>query len=441
MPLTEEELLKLHEQLIAEKQRLLEMETDLAARELDLEGQTISNQRQSDENPTVNLPTNPGFQNVIGDLTVELDNIKRDMTLLSNRVHASHPLAGRAAPINPQNTGNSDPDHPRLSFKDILEGIPTFNGENISVLKFVRACKRAKDMFPANLELTLTRLLRNKLKGRAYTAMEDDSFADIKAFTDRLKDVFGASKSLNQYRGELGNIAKHQSEHIIDYISRVKDLHAAITEEEKLENGATPRGRLTTLENETLDCFIAGLPPDFRLRLRLEGCTTLASAYANAVKIEKEIEKDRVNFRVTGVEIKKPSQTHVKTIAARESLTCENCHKKGHKSDDCWSKFPEKRPQRPRTDGTTAQHNNVPNKTQVWDKNRDGKPRPSCEYCAKLGHVITQCFKKQNDEKRNTGNANPRSENPGANRAEKPTERPVRTVNISNETSVPSTSA
>lgn len=297
-------------------------------------------------------------------------------------------------------------------------------------------------MFPANLEITLTRLLRNKLKGRAYTAMEDDSFADIKAFTDRLKDVFGASKSINQYRGELGNIAKNKNEHIIDYISRVKDLHAAITEEETSENGAVPRSQNTALENETLECFVGGLPPDFRLRLKLEGCSTLAAAYSNVVKIEKEIESDRVNFRETRSENKNPSQTNVKSIVARDTLICGNCNKKGHKTEDCRAKYPEKRPQRPRANDTHQQNSKNPIGTQNWDKNRDAKPRPSCDYCAKLGHVITQCFKKQNDEKRNAGNANPRSEKPGANRAEKITsERPVRTVNIASETSDPSTSA
>lgn len=427
--LDENELRELHEQLTAEKRRLQELEADLATRELELQSQNILNQnrRPSDENPAIN----PGLQNVLSNLVLELDTIKNDMSQLSNRVTASHPLMGRAAQTNQPNTSNSDPNLPRLSFKDILEGIPMFNGENISVLKFVRACKRARDMFPANLEITLTRLLRNKLKGRAYTAMEDDSFADIKAFTDRLKDVFGASKTVNQYRGELGNITKNENEHIIDYISRVKDLHAAISEEETPDNGSISRSRSNTLEIETLECFIAGLPPDFRLRLKLEGCTTLASAYANAVKIEKEIEKDRLNFKEPRFEHKKPtSQTHVKTIAAREVLTCENCSKKGHKSEDCWSKYPEKRPQRTKGNGN-------PNKMQP---NRDNKSRPSCDYCAKLGHVVAQCFKKQNDEKRNAGNAKSRSENSGANRVEKASERPVLTVNIANETSAPSTS-
>lgn len=441
--LSEEELRALHEQLTAEKRRLLDMEADLAQRELEIQHQaTLTNNSQSDETLAADGPQTSGFNDLLTKVVTELNVIKGDMTRLSDRVTRSHPSMTRAPLNNPASASHHDPNHPRLSFKDILEGIPMFSGENISVLKFVRACKRARDMFPAELEITLTRLLRNKLKGRAYTAMEDDSFTDIKAFTDRLKEVFGASKSLNQYRGELGNIAKTKNEHIIDYISRVKDLHAAITEEEIPDHGATSRTRQVILENETLECFVAGLPPDFRLRLKLEGCATLAAAYSNAVRIEKEIEMDRVNFRETRSETKNTSQTNVKSIVARDTLICGNCNKKGHKSEDCWAKYPEKRPQRPRANDNHPQTNKNPISTQNWDKTRDAKPRPSCDYCAKLGHVITQCYKKQNDEKRNAGNANPRSEKPGANRAETITpERPVRAVNIACETSDPSTSA
>lgn len=124
-------------------------------------------------------------------------------------------------PVTDSNTGLST----HLSFKDILESVPTFSGDNIPILKFTRACERAKDMIPPPLEPTFTRLLRNRLKGRAYTAIEDDTFRTVAALTDHLKDIFGTAKSVNQFRDELGNVVKGKTEHVLDYISRVKDLH------------------------------------------------------------------------------------------------------------------------------------------------------------------------------------------------------------------------
>lgn len=159
------------------------------------------------------------------------------------------------------------------------------------------------------------------------------------------------------------------------------------------------------------------------------------TVYSNAVKVGK----DRVNLKGKCFTNKNSLQTHVKTIAARDSPPCDNCNKRGHMSENCWSKFPEKRPQR-------LKHKMNPrkiNKLSQLDsyKNRNGKPRPSCDYCNKLGHVVAQCFKRLKAEKQSTGNANLRSEKPGANQTKKPSERPVRTVDIANELSVPLTSA
>lgn len=439
MALSDTELRELSEQLSTEKERLRDMEHDLASRELELQAQQIHiNQQQS---RVAENSVDSRFQSTITNLVLELNNIRSEMSNLNTRVMEAQPATTRVPPIfsagNQLATSNSDPNLPRLSFKDILEGIPSFNGDNISVLKFVRACKRARDMFPATLEITLTRLLRNKLKGRAYTAVEDDSFVNINALSEKLKEVFGAAKSINQYRGELGNIIKNKNEHIIDYISRVKDLHSAIREEETDETGTISRTRSASLENETLECFIAGLPPNFRLRLKLEGCQNLAMAYANAVKIEKEIEKDRVNFKETRTENKNSSQSNVKTISTRDSTSCKHCNKTGHIIDDCWTKYPDKRPHRRESSGKT-EPGKFDNKRISGEGN---KKYPPCSYCKKLGHPESRCFAKLNDsQKTKSENEKSRSEKLGANRAVKASERPVRAVNTASEKSEPSTS-
>ncbi|KOC63612.1 hypothetical protein WH47_02493 [Habropoda laboriosa] len=50
----------------------------------------------------------------------------------------------------------------------------------------------------------------------------------IAALCNRLKNIFGPRHTVDHYRGELTNIYQGINEHVLDYISRVKDLRTAI---------------------------------------------------------------------------------------------------------------------------------------------------------------------------------------------------------------------
>lgn len=53
--------------------------------------------------------------------------------------------------------------YPESAVRKALNLIPKFDGHNISVLQFARACKRAKELIPFTNESYLIKLLRNKL--------------------------------------------------------------------------------------------------------------------------------------------------------------------------------------------------------------------------------------------------------------------------------------
>jgi len=105
-----------------------------------------------------------------------------------------------------------------------LELIPKYDGHNIPVWQFARACKRARDSIPFVDEAHLVHLIRNKLTGHAYLAVEDETHYTIEKFLDSLKKTFGTGRSSNYYRGQLSINYKKPNEHILDYIGRVKDL-------------------------------------------------------------------------------------------------------------------------------------------------------------------------------------------------------------------------
>lgn len=124
-------------------------------------------------------------------------------------------------------------------------------------------------LIPLTNENHLIRLLRNKLIGHAHLAVEDKIYNTVDQFIDFLKCIFGSARNSNYYRGQLSINFKKPTEHILDYIGRVKDLRNAIIEEDQMQFCRS----LHILEIEQIDLYILksffeGLSPEYRAEIR-----------------------------------------------------------------------------------------------------------------------------------------------------------------------------
>ncbi|XP_076686088.1 uncharacterized protein LOC143378183 [Andrena cerasifolii] len=177
---------------------------------------------------------------------------------------------------------------------------------------------------------------------------------------------------------------KGNNEHILEYISRIKDLRFAILEEDREYYRDFARNRPEDVDRLTLDSFVDGLPPHIRTRLQQHQFDTLDEAFDQAVLVDKEIDRDRLRFS----EQKTPR------------LTCQLCNKTGHDARSCWnnqdsaSQLPERR-----TLNHAAEYGYQEPKPLLpyWDENRPPPSRPTelriCDYCKKPGHVTSECRK------------------------------------------------
>lgn len=84
---------------------------------------------------------------------------------------------------------------PKVSFRQATESVPSFSGYNIPLSQFTRACRRAKEIIPPASEKNLTKLLINKLHGRAYYAVEDEPCDTVTQLIDLLIRAFGQENS------------------------------------------------------------------------------------------------------------------------------------------------------------------------------------------------------------------------------------------------------
>lgn len=185
---------------------------------------------------------------------------------------------------------------PKLTFREALETVPYFDGYNMSVSSFARACRRAREVMPASSERNLTRLLTNRLRGRAQAAVEDEPCDNIIQLIDLLTSAFGSQKTINQYRGELSIIYIKRGEHILDYISRVKDLRSAIIDSERRECGQLTHGQLAEIDALTARSFCEGLPLEYRLQFQATCYSQPFDAFSTAKTIARRLELDKTRF-------------------------------------------------------------------------------------------------------------------------------------------------
>lgn len=174
--------------------------------------------------------------------------------------------------------------------KQALAAIPMYDGQNIPVLQFSRACKKARDIIPDHLEQMLTKLAITKLRGRASIAIEDAGCVTINSFCDRLKDVFSPQRTVDHYRGDLANIFMKPDEHMLDYISRVKDLRDAIIDCDR------DNADYGSINNLTANSFINGVIPQVRAELRNMRKQPLNAIYDAAIQSYKQLELDEVRY-------------------------------------------------------------------------------------------------------------------------------------------------
>ncbi|XP_048270126.1 uncharacterized protein LOC125386994 [Bombus terrestris] len=103
-------------------------------------------------------------------------------------------------------------------------------------------------MVPRHQEPQLVKLLMNKLRGLAFLAVEDCQIINLNDFGNKLKDMFGPGKTVNEYRGELGTVFQRPGEDILDYMDRVRNHRLAIMDGERCEYGTISQDIQKTID-------------------------------------------------------------------------------------------------------------------------------------------------------------------------------------------------
>ncbi|KYN05599.1 hypothetical protein ALC62_03470 [Cyphomyrmex costatus] len=318
------------------------------------------------------------FRNVLRSLSDAITNLQIPEFTASTPTHSAPPPLNFGTPIGNSNLLTSPIDatmspnfatYPKSYIRDALELVPKYDGHNIPVWQFARACKRAKEAVPLVDETLLVRMLRNKLSHHAYLAVEDETHLTVSKFLDTLKRTFGPGRSSNYYRGQLSIAFKKTGEHILDYIGRIKDLRTAIIEGDQTNLDRT----LTEIETSAIDsyaleAFFEGLPREYRTELKAEGYTNFAEACSKVITIHKRLEREEARYR-NSRNTRNDTGYNNNSAPIRVSPRDTACA------------------------SSPAPHNNA--NANAPTGATDNAARKICTYCKNFGHLFNECRKRQ----------------------------------------------
>ncbi|KYN00051.1 hypothetical protein ALC62_09188 [Cyphomyrmex costatus] len=298
----------------------------------------------------------------------------------------------------------------KISFREVTESIPYYDGYNIPLTRFTRACRRAREIIPPNAERDLTKLLINKLGNRAYSAVEDEPCDSISDLIDLLTGAFGSPKTVDQYRGELSTVFLKPFEHVLDYISRVKDLRTAILDMERREKHYLDPYFASQIDDLTARSFVDGLPLEYRIQIGPDTRMSHTQAFAAAKTIAKrrELDKQREserrdtryrpderNARDTQYPTNVSYPRRYDTPSAYQRTTSDNYRVNNTTRQPVirhsYSSPPTMRPR----NNNNNNHDSYPN-TRIEQRPVVTK---TCNYCKRPGHTIDECRTREYNNK------------------------------------------
>lgn len=344
--------------------------------------------------------------NLEGNLTALRDELRREIDNLrvetaSNRAHGHMAPPGedeRNRDYHPREFEQYGiTENPKVSFREATESIPSFDGYNIPLAQFARACRRAREIVPPSSEYNLTKLVINRLRGRAYYAVEDEPCDNITQLIDLLNGAFGSPKTIDQYRGELSACYLKNGEHMLDYISKIKDLRIAILDAGRREMGILSSATINNVDELTARSFCDGLPLQYRLQMRQEHYVRPFEAFSAAKILAKREELDRLrNTRVAPPP--RPS------VAPRAS--------EYNRQTDRYRPSPQRYehdPPPPRAIMNGPRTPPPPSDARAVARYQPNATRPAtqaiwCRYCKTPGHEIHDCRKRMYNNNSNPGN-------------------------------------
>lgn len=216
--------------------------------------------------------------------------------------------------------------------------IPDFEGDAVLLESFITACNTAFEICTEEQQVLLTIHIKNKLKGRASQVVNSKFLDHWVAVRNVLLENFGDKRNLSSLIHDL-QLLKQGKDNPKNYVLKIQSMnskiHAAINIQPNLSN-AQRQSQRELIDNMCLDQLLTGLEPRLGQIIRASNPLNILEA---SQRIEREsqliyLENKSVsnNFNRN---FKEPRFKSNRNFQNKSPITCFNCGKQGHKSNEC----------------------------------------------------------------------------------------------------------
>ncbi|XP_076396120.1 uncharacterized protein LOC143265820 [Megachile rotundata] len=245
---------------------------------------------------------------------------------------------------------------------------------------------------PTLLTFTL-KLIIGHLSGHAAAAVEDEKIDTVAELCNILRDIFGPQRIVDYYRGELTSIYMKNGEHVLDFITRVKDLRDAILDCDR----GTPN--IDEINNFAKSCFIDGLMSPMRLEVKVVAAEPLKCVFREAISVFKRLELEK----------SRQGRTEVRRVnfEQRDGAPDWRSNRNFRENESPRRVDFGRRDQNPEW---RERRLSSPPRRDSWKSTSPVPPRNYqanrfCRYCNIPGHDLHECRKRRyNEQMRNSGN-------------------------------------
>jgi len=241
-------------------------------------------------------------------------------------------------------------------------------------------------------------------------------------------------------------------EHILDYISRVKELRTAILDAERRETGTILKGVEAEINTLTGRSFCKGLPLEYCLQMKESLYNKPFEAFSVAKTIAKEQELDKSRFGTRDRQDRAYPQRQLAPFAPPRDRYSDTRPNRADQTQAVqsdyhrakYSRNSNQQQERPQNNYPPAkfppEYNNRSIRTirdpssGVTDTSNVNQEAKQCKYCKNFGHEISECRKREynNARRNNPGNSQGPARPTGDARQGPPmqTTRPVNPVDV-----------
>lgn len=331
-----------------------------------------------------------------------------------------------------------------ISALDAIKLIPNYSGQS-EIYPFLNACEVIiGTVDPEQHPFMLKMIAATKLSDRAFNVTrykEINEWGDMKKI---LLDAFETPYGAANLQIELNIVKIKHNETICAYNNRVEEIYQKLCNTVAIGKTLTEAKILRdNIREQALVSYINGLSDQIKFEVKTKNPTTLEQAMQIALITEKNIrtyndvqeifranntysnrnthQNRQFNNNNQNTAYNYHNNNNSNTINRNNSYDrntnrnnprnnnsnvrrCHTCNREGHFASQCRM-------------NNVAYNSRPPNQNNFTRPPTNYNARSeSCTYCNKPGHSITVCYKKQNDERRNSNSGNERTSHvtPGA---------------------------